>query len=246
MRLALISDIHGNAVALDAVLEAIEQEGVDRIVCLGDVAATGPQPREAAARLRGLGCPVVMGNTDAFLLSLPPLPEDAGKDTRMVWEIDQWGAGQLTTEDRAFLTSFQPTVEVSLGGADALLCFHGSPRSNTEVILPTTPDQALEEALAGNRHALLAGGHTHQAMVRRHQRSTLVNPGSVGLPFDRVPPGEGTRNPAWAEYAIVTWTDGRKSVDLRRVRYSLEALLKAVRESGMPYAERFAEDWVQE
>lgn len=245
MKIALISDIHGNAVALDAALQSILRDAVDLIVCLGDVAATGPQPREVIGRLREFGCPVVMGNTDALLLDPPPAAPRSGEQARVVWEIDLWAARQLTAEDRDFLASFRPTVEVPLDGASALLCFHGSPRSNTEVILPTTPDEALEPMLAGSGHALLAGGHTHQAMVRRYKASILVNPGSVGFPYDRVPPRQGTRKPAWAEYAVITWTHDRKDVELRRVRYSLDALLQAVRTSGMPYAEQFAAGWVQ-
>jgi len=63
MRIAIIADIHGNLTALEAVLADLEDTGADRVVCLGDVAATGPQPHETVARLRALGCPVVMGNT---------------------------------------------------------------------------------------------------------------------------------------------------------------------------------------
>jgi predicted phosphodiesterase len=68
MRIAIISDIHGNMVALDAALADIESEHVDQIVCLGDVAEFGPHPREVLARLRALGCPVIMGNTDERLI----------------------------------------------------------------------------------------------------------------------------------------------------------------------------------
>ncbi|NIW96181.1 MAG: hypothetical protein GWN20_25895, partial [Phycisphaerae bacterium] len=74
MRLAIISDIHGNLIALEAVLAVLAQEEIDQMVCLGDVAATGPQPHETIARLRELNCPVVMGNTDDWLLNPHPHP----------------------------------------------------------------------------------------------------------------------------------------------------------------------------
>ena len=64
-KIAILADIHGNLPALDAVLAQIDAEGIERVVCLGDVATLGPQPREVIARVRALGCPVVMGNTDA-------------------------------------------------------------------------------------------------------------------------------------------------------------------------------------
>lgn len=243
MKLALISDIHGNAVALNAVLKEIEQEGVDQIVCLGDVAATGAQPRECVRLLRELGCPVVMGNTDEALLHLPALPEGAPEPQKILWEIGAWSARQLAEEDRAFMASFQPSVEVPLGDGQSLLAFHGSPRSHSEIILPTTPDEELAQFLAGARQALLAGGHTHRAMVRRYGTSMLVNPGSVGLPFDRVAPETDVRHPDWAEYAIVTWTPSQKRVELRRVHYPMADYVKALKACDMPYKELLLEDW---
>ena len=74
MRIGLIADIHGNLFALDAVLAALARIGMDELICLGDVAALGPQPREVIERLRALRCPVVMGNTDAWHLD-PALAE---------------------------------------------------------------------------------------------------------------------------------------------------------------------------
>ena len=88
MRTALIADIHGNLVALDAVLSDIERRRVDRVVCLGDVAATGPQPCEAIDRIAEIGCDVVMGNTDEWLIE----PRDESiedDDTRRIVEIDR-------------------------------------------------------------------------------------------------------------------------------------------------------------
>ena len=75
MRIGLIADIHGNLIALETVLAELAREPLDQMVCLGDVAALGPQPGEALARLRALGCPVVMGNTDAWLLAPSSAPE---------------------------------------------------------------------------------------------------------------------------------------------------------------------------
>src|SRR5438309_7993262 len=117
MRVALISDIHGNRLALDAVLAEIAQADVDQIVCLGDV-AVGPQPREALAGIRELECPVVMGNWDAcFLEGMPDMQDEVG--LKLV-ETAEWWAQFLSDEDREFMRSFVPTLELDLGGQDAL------------------------------------------------------------------------------------------------------------------------------
>jgi predicted phosphodiesterase len=241
-RIGIFGDIHGNAVAFDAVLAALQAEGIERFVCLGDVVATGPQPREVAQRLRDLHCPVVMGNADDFALTLPP-PDAADEISARIREIDQWGAAQLSDDERAFVASFAPTVTVPLADGGSLLCYHGSPRSYNDILLPTTPTEELDALLGQGTATVLAGGHTHQQMLRRHRTALVLNPGSVGLPVDRIPADSSARNPAWAEYAVLTCGVGDLRIDLRRVRFDIDALLAAVRQSGMPHAEWFAADW---
>ena len=230
MRVALISDIHGNLVALEAVLADLGHEQPDRILCLGDVAATGPQPRETLDRLRALGWPIVMGNADAALLG--PIPEtEADGDVRRIEEVDRWCAGQLSPADLDYLRGFRPTLEVSLGHGLTLLCFHGSPRSFDDLIEATTPEDELEYLFSGHDAAVMAGGHTHAQLVRRHGERTVLNPGSVGL------------NPPWAEYALVSSEGGDLRIEMRRMELSGEAVARVAIESGMPHAEWWASFW---
>ena len=197
MRLALIADIHGNLPALDAVLAEIGREGVDRIVCLGDI-SLGPQPVETLERVRSLGCPVIMGNWDAWLLD--GMPQLDGQLGEVLGDLRSWSAEQLSSEQRHPLTEFHPTVEVALPDGATLLAFHGSPRSFEDLILATTPDEEVEEMLAGRTALVLAGGHTHFQLFRRFGESVLLNPGSIGLPFRRPRRGSwrsrGARNTA--------------------------------------------------
>ncbi len=198
MTIALIADIHGNLTALEAVLDALRAEPTDRIVCLGDVAATGPQPREVVRRLHGLGCPVVMGNADAQLLDVPPPAAETDEDARRITDIDRWCAAQLDDADRALLGSFQPNVEISLGEERRLLCCHGSPRSYDDVIMATTSDNELDGMIAGHDATIIAGGHTHVRMLRAYRGREIVNPGSVGLAYQFFPDGS-VRVPPWAD-----------------------------------------------
>jgi predicted phosphodiesterase len=213
MRIALISDIHGHATGLDAVLNDIAGQAVDTIVCLGDVATIGPQPREVVSRLRRLGCPVVMGNHDAALLN-PAAAEDY-HIAPVLWPALEWCARQLGPEDMAYLQSFRPTIELSLGANTSLLCFHGSPRSPIELVL--------------------AGGHSHIQMLRQHLGQLVVNPGSVGHPFMRpASPGIVPTLLRWAEYAIVQCVDECLSVELRRVPFDIDAFFAVVAASSLP------------
>ena len=240
MRIALISDIHGNKVALDAVLASLQQQPPERLICLGDVAATGPQPREVLAQLQRLACPIVMGNTDDWLLNPEPWSAE-DEDGRAVLAIELWGAGQLTATERAFIRTFQPTVEVALDDGQSLLCYHGSPQSYNDIILPTTPEEALAEFLADVEANVLAGGHTHEPMVRVFGDKLLVNPGSVGLP--RIQVGGEIWNPLWAEYAVLEVGNGQLHVELRRAPIDFERLREAAYRSDMPHAELWLRDW---
>ncbi len=235
MRTALIADIHGNLVALDAVLSDIQSRSVDRIVCLGDVAATGPQPLPAIERVAALGCAVVMGNTDEWLIE----PRDESiedDDTRRIVEIDLWAHDQLEPHHLEALRGYRPLIEL-----DGLLCYHGSPRSNTEVLLPITPEAELAAMLEGHIEPIMAGGHTHMPMLRRHGGSLVINPGSVGMPFEHL--ADGTfRNPPWAEYAIA----GDGEVEFHRVPVDVAAVTGTALRSGMPNASWWVKDWAWE
>src|SRR5579859_7401118 len=109
MDLAIISDIHGNEVALEATLNSIAEQGIETIICLGDVAASGPQPQQVIARLKAVGCPVVMGNTDAWLLK-PELHDIPNEAERHLQDIDLWCTQQLSSADRGYLATFQHTI----------------------------------------------------------------------------------------------------------------------------------------
>lgn len=244
MRIGLIADIHGNLVALDAVLAALARESPDQLVCLGDVAALGPQPREVLARLRELACPVVLGNVDAWLLDPPPFRAD-DPDRQLFLDLTQWCLSQLIPEDIASLRAFPPTITIPFGNAGQLLCAHGSPRSFDDVIAATTPDAEIARMLAGQRADVLAGGHTHTQLLRRHGDTVIVNPGSVGLPG--VNPGTPdlplNRRVRWAEYAVLDLTDGHRRFDLRRMPLDLDAVFQAARASAMPHFDWWASKW---
>jgi putative phosphoesterase len=240
VRLALISDLHGNLLAFEAVLDELGEAGVDRIVCLGDI-ATGPQPRETIDRLRCLRCPVVLGNWDTWMVEgMPDLPGYAGPKLR---EQGEWSAAQLGERDKAFLAQLPKQVELQLDGA-SVLCVHGSPRSFMEDIHPTTPDEALAEMLDEVEASALTAGHTHVQLVRAHNSTLIVNPGSVGLPFHTWPPNGATRMSPWAEYAILSAENGRVTADLRRAPYDVSALRDVAQESGMPHPEWWADQWL--
>jgi putative phosphoesterase len=238
MRIGLVSDIHGNLLALDAVLAELEREELDWVVCLGDVVA-GPRANDALGRIRALGCPVIMGNWDAW--SVDGMPEPSTPVEEKLYAIGAYWAERLRDDDRDFIRSFAPTLELELEQG-TLLCFHGSPNSFDHWIVATTPDEEVAEMLAGFDAPVLVGGHTHLQMLRRYSESLFVNPGSVGLPFELWSRDDVSIAPR-AEYAVLTSSDGRLHVDLRRTTYDVDAHVRGGLGSGMPHADWWAASW---
>lgn len=236
---AIVSDIHGNVVALDAVLAELERLAPDHVVCLGDVAATGPAPQEVVDRLRERDWRFVRGNCDDALVRYAAGTAEPSDESHDV--IDRWCAEQLDPEGIAFLASFAPVATVQADGV-AICCYHGSPGSNLDEILPSTPADVLDRWLRGHRARVYAGGHTHVQMVRRHRDGFVINAGSVGLPFPDTS-GKGVINPLWAEYAVIRVDGGCLGVELRRVPVEKQQLLNSAAASGMPYLEWWAGDW---
>lgn len=235
MRVAVISDMHGNAIAFDAVLDDMRRREIDQVVCLGDALQGGPQPVEVAERLRTLGCPVVIGNADAEILTGGEGAEDLADWQRAVLD---WSAARLGEDGLALIRQFQPTVTLDLDGDRQLLCFHGSPASFNEIILPDTSEDDVQRMLGPHLPALMTGGHTHLQQVRRVGDSIFFNPGSVGLPFDHQQSHKPPLADPWAEYAILTSEESRAfAVEFRRLPYDVAALIDIIRTSGMPYAD---------
>ncbi|MGI8690263.1 MAG: metallophosphoesterase family protein [Thermomicrobiales bacterium] len=237
MRVAVIADIHGNAVAFDAVLADLQEHSVDTVVCLGDAIQGGPQPAEVVARLRELGCPVVYGNADAFLLTGANGAESL---TSQQHAVRDWSLAQLSEAERAFIAAFQPTVEISLPGKQRLLCFHGSPTSFDDIIFPETPETEVRRLLGAYLPAILTGGHTHLQQLRRLDDSLFFNPGSVGYVYNTRQPGGGAHADPWAEYAILSADERRFSIEFCRVPFDVAEWKRTTLASGIPDAEMMA------
>ena len=241
MRLAVFSDTHGNCYALDVVLDDIRGQGADALVCLGDAIQGGPQPAELVGRLRDLNIPTVMGNSDAWLLSgvesdAHLIPEERRKklDLGRAWTLSQ-----LSEADRAFIAAFQPAITLPLGGERSLLCFHGSPASYDQFILPSTPEDEFQEILAPHADHICTGGHMHLQFTRRLRDSQnfFFNPGSVGVAYNHEQTGGAALLDPWAEYALLTIRGAQVSLEFRRLPLDLDELAAIYQRSDRPFSD---------
>jgi len=239
MQIAVFSDIHGNDFAFEAVEAEIKKKKVDQLVCLGDAIQGGPQPAAVVKRLRALNCPVVMGNADAWLLSGLETGDDGIPPERLkkMEAIRQWSLSQLTDDDRKFIANFQATVTIKLDENLDVLCFHGSPTSFDDVILPDASQDVFQKFLGAYSGHILTGGHTHTQQIRRNGDLFFFNPGSVGFAFSQYQPDGQFHADPWAEYAILTVENHRSSLEFHHVPIDVDELIRIYRESGRPFAD---------
>ncbi|MGC4088055.1 MAG: metallophosphoesterase family protein [Polyangiaceae bacterium] len=220
------------------MLADLERTGTDQIVCLGDVATLGPRPGEVIERLRELGCACILGNHDEFMLDLELVR--AYSNVPVIVDSVAWTRDQLTAEQLAFIGSFQGTLDLAVGANTRLFLFHGTPESNVTDLLATTPPEVVDDMLAGHAATIMAGGHTHIQMLRQHRGILLVNPGSVGIPFEEYVNRREPQALPHAEYAIVECQGGDVSVQLRRVMLDKAALHDAALSVSNPLSASLA------
>jgi predicted phosphodiesterase len=183
VRIVVFSDTHGHCFALDAMLNDLSGEWYDSMVCLGDAIQGGPQPVETVARLRELGCPIVMGNADAWLLT----GEDSSTEPtfaerqRKLDAVREWQLSKLSADDLTFIGSFQPTIELPLEADWKLRCYHRAPKSFDDIIRPLTPDDEVRKLLNPQPQTIYCGGHTHVQFIHHIGQTFHFNPGSVGV-----------------------------------------------------------------
>jgi predicted phosphodiesterase len=244
VRIGVLSDIHGNRVALDAVLEDVKTHPVDRWVCLGDTLQGGSQPREVAERLAELGCLVVLGNADAFVLDAGQGEEDAAGTEReaQLRLVREWTLEQIGEAGIAFVKTFQPTIELDLGAAGTMLCFHGSPDSYNTILLPGSHPDVLRAELGSRGARTMCGGHTHLQWTVSLDGWTFFNPGSVGLGYNfHLPPERHYFFPE-AEFAVLHVDDDRVGIEFLRVPFDVDELDRVTRAGDFPdpaLADRF-------
>lgn len=181
MRLAVVSDIHGNLAALDAVLADLATVRPDLVVHGGDLALNGPHPAECVDRVRELGWPGVVGNTDQALWTLPPtLPEN----TLKVFRVLIAATAELLGGERI---GWLQTLAAEWRDGNDVALVHAVPGDTWKGVLPHESDAALRTFYAPLRAALAVYGHIHRPYVRRMPDLIVANCGSVGLPWDGDP-----------------------------------------------------------
>lgn len=212
MRIAALSDIHGNLSALEAVLADVDRVGVDAIVVPGDT-ISGPWPAECMDAVAG--ALVVRGNADREVI----------ERSDRFGPLARWSADRLGEERLALAAEWPLTLEVDVHGLGRVLVCHSTPASEDPIYTRITPDGEVAALLGPVSADLVVCGHTHMQYDRVLENGRrLVNPGSIGLPY------EGRPGAYWALLG--------PGVELHRTEYDVEAAVEAIRRLEAPVSEQ--------
>ena len=222
MRLIVMSDIHGNLTALDAVAASLPP--ADRVIVAGDLCLEGPRPAETWDRLQELGWELIMGNTDRDIVENPPSVKSHARDV-IAWTRQQLGADRIAGLK-------QLPFSRRAGPDKTVLAVHANPKTMDQHLRPDmTPDE-LRPFLEGVEAEIIAFGHLHTPYIRPVGGYVLVDVSSVGHPKDR---------DLRASYTIFEWDGLRRSITNIRVPYDVEKTVHELRTCGMPHGDKEAE-----
>jgi putative phosphoesterase len=227
MKLAFISDIHGNAIALDAVLKDIKQKEIDQIFVLGDIAYRGPEPQRSVDLVRALNVDVIKGNADEWVVrgvreeEVPEAVHSAMNEER------DWTVFNLNDESVEYLKNLPTELKLEFDSIH-IHAFHATPTSLFDVVQPDESNETLQEKLMQHQADIFIYGHIHKPFVRFIDGKCVINTGSVGLPFD------GLNKSA---YALVEIGENDFQASIVRVDYDVNDAIKQFRESDYPNKE---------
>jgi putative phosphoesterase len=232
-RVAVITDIHANLPALEAVLEAIERTGVDAVYRGGDLVGYGPHPNEVCALIEERGIPTIYGNYDyAIARDL----KDCGcayrdQHDRELGRLSiAWTLAHTSRRSKDFMRGLPFDLRFELSN-NRMRLVHGSPRKVNEYLVEDKPARTFERIAAGADFEVLVVGHTHQPWIHKYGGVLFVNGGSVGKPKDGDPR---------AAFALLELDGDRVAAEVERVDYHAEAVGRELAAAGLPgeYADK--------
>ncbi|MFD1705958.1 metallophosphoesterase family protein [Siminovitchia sediminis] len=227
MRLAFISDIHGNSIALDAVLNDISKRKVDQIYVLGDICYRGPEPKQSVNLVQSISTKVIKGNADEWLVRGIKKGEVPEASFEIMEKERKWTLSQLEEKDIRYLDNL-PSEIIEQAGNFRIHAFHAAPHSTFDVIQPYENDEVISKKLFVNEADVYIYGHIHKPYVRYINGKCVVNIGSVGLPFDGI---------AKPSYAILDIDGTSFHVSIVRVGYEVQRVVNQIKQFDYPNTE---------
>jgi len=231
MKIAFISDIHGNAIALDTVLHDISLKSVDKIIVLGDISFRGPEPKRSIDIIRSLDSPTIKGNADEWIIRGINNGEVPNHVFQIMQKELQWTKEKLEINDFIFLKNLPNELTINLSDSLLVHCFHATPDNLFEVVSSSEEDSILSSKLMNKKEAhIYIYGHTHKPYIKFFDNKCVANTGSVGLPLD---------GPAYSSYLILENENDNFYISIQKVKYDVDKVITQLKESNYPNIDFF-------
>ncbi|WP_251549821.1 metallophosphoesterase family protein [Neobacillus muris] len=228
MKIAFISDIHGNAAALEAVLKDIEKKEVDKIYVLGDLCFRGPEPKRSIELVRQLDTDVIKGNADEWVVRGVKPGEVPEQSLEIMNRERDWTVSQLDQDSLDYLQNLPSALEAEFGHIK-VQAFHATPDNLFDIVYPFEADESLMGKMMKNQADLYIYAHIHKPYIRFINGKCIMNIGSVGLPFD------GVRK---SSYGLLEVSDESWQTTIVRVNYDVNKTIEKLLESNYPNREQ--------
>jgi putative phosphoesterase len=228
LKIAFLSDIHGNAIALESVLEDIEKNNVDKICVLGDLCYRGPEPKRSLDLIRSLDAQIIKGNADEWVVRGVQKGEVPDAALEIMNLERDWTVSQLDPSAIQYLSDLPLELKLEANGV-RIHAFHATPSSLFDVVSPSDDDEHIRSSLMSSIDAeIYIYAHIHKPYIRYMGGKAVINIGSVGLPFDGL-----TRS----SYAIVEIEEGNLKTSIQRVSFDVDKVVKKYKEVNYPNSE---------
>lgn len=223
MKLAVLSDIHGNLTAFNAVLNDINKLGINKCIIAGDHIVDCPQDNEVLEKIKSLNAYVIKGNREKYILDYHKGIHNEWSEYKQMAAV-VWAHNSMYADNIRYIDELPEQLNISLPKMDTIMVVHGSPFDISEKLFQGKYPERIEKALKGIKESFLICGHTHESWSKVAYNKLIVNPGSVGVPFNQN---------KFAEYAVLTWNDNQWIASHNHVEYDFKELEQIFVESGL-------------
>lgn len=232
MKVAVLSDIHGNGVALQYAIDDLKRLGIKKIIILGDVVMKGPMPSQSLEMLKDKDLEIIAwikGNTDLWLEEITDIWIPSTKRERELYLYYEYARSYLKEEQIGFLKELPLECSITLKGI-SILCVHGTPQSIVEAIDSSVPEEKIKKAVKGVEEQIILSGHSHTSFIGEVDDKMIFNVGSIGNSLD----GDNR-----ISYGVLEFDEGRVNLVNRRISYPVGEIIDIAIDNKFPLLDNY-------
>lgn len=232
MKVAVLSDIHGNGVALQYAINDLKNLGIKKIIILGDIIMKGPMPSQSLEMLKDKDLEIIAwikGNTDLWLEEITDVWIPSTRREKELYLYYKYAKDSLKEEQIVFLRELPLECSINLNGI-SILCVHGTPQSIVEAIDSSVPEEEIKKAIKGVQEQVILSGHSHTSYIGKVDNKMIFNVGSIGNALD----GDNR-----ISYGVLNFVQGRINLVKRRISYPVSEIINIAIENKFPLLDEY-------